>query len=139
MISMIPMAIIILSGLYLLWLAALSFAAPARAARFLDGFAGSARAHYLELAIRIVVGASFLMYAPQMQHPHLFRIFGWVLVITTLPLLLVPWRWHQRIAKKAVPYATAHLRLFGLGSGLFGGFVLASVMFGLGIQQQDIA
>lgn len=39
----IAAAVVVLSGAYLLWLAASALAAPARAARFLDGFAGSAR------------------------------------------------------------------------------------------------
>lgn len=130
MINLLSLAIIVLSGLYLLWLAWLSFAAPVRAARFLSSFASSARAHYLELFIRLVVGASLLLYTPQMQYPNLFRIVGWVLIITTLPLLAVPWRWHQQIAQRAVPCTTGNLKICGLASALFGGFVLACVTLG---------
>lgn len=130
MVDKLSFTIIILAGFYLLGLAGLAFAAPARAARFLGSFASSASAHYLELAIRLAVGAALLQYALHMLYPSLFLLIGWVLVITTILLLAIPWQWHHRIAKRAVPLATAQLGLFGLGSAVFGGFVLVSALRG---------
>lgn len=121
---------LVLAGAYLLWLAGLCLFAPARATRFLDGFASSARAHYLELAIRLAIGAALLQYAPRMMYPDLFQFVGWVLVASTILLLAIPWHWHHAIARRAVPLATAHLRLFGLSSAAMGGFVLASILRG---------
>jgi uncharacterized protein YjeT (DUF2065 family) len=57
-----------------------------------------------------------------------FRLFGWVLVITTAVLFAVPWRWHHRFALQTVPYAVRHLRLFGVASCVVGGFILTSVI-----------
>jgi hypothetical protein len=130
MLNAVALTVITLSGLYLLGLAALSLLAPTRAQRFLDAFASSARAHYLELSIRLAVGASLLVYAPKMRFAEWFHIAGWVLVITTLLLTAVPWRWHHRFAQRAVPYATRHPRLLGAASALLGTLVLASVASG---------
>jgi hypothetical protein len=119
-------ALVVLAALYLLGLGTAALLAPARATRFLSGFAGSARAHYLELAIRLVVGSALVAHAPDMRLPGLFSAFGWVLVITTAGLLALPWRWHQRFAQHAVPRATRHLWLVALVALALGAFMLTA-------------
>jgi hypothetical protein len=51
MIELIARGGVLLTGLYLIGLAGVSLFAPARATLFLDGFASSARTHYLELVL----------------------------------------------------------------------------------------
>jgi uncharacterized protein YjeT (DUF2065 family) len=130
MIGILASAVVVLSGLYFVVLAIASFLAPGRVERFLSAFAGSAGAHYSELLIRLVVGGSFLLASPDMLFAPVFRLFGWVLVITTVVLFAVPWRWHHRFAQQTVPYAVRHLRLFGVASFVLGGFILTSVICG---------
>lgn len=130
MLDNLALIVIALAGVYLLGLGGLSLAAPARARRFLASFASSASAHYLELAARMLVGASVLQFSPQMQYSQLFDFVGWVLVVTTILLLAIPWYWHRAIARRAVPIATAHLGLFALASAAMGSFVLLSAFFG---------
>jgi hypothetical protein len=120
-------ALVVLAALYLLGLGATALLAPTHATRFLSGFAGSARVHYLELSIRLVVGISLVSHAPEMLLPGLFSAFGWALVITTAGLLAIPWRWHQRFAHRAVPQATRHLWLVALGSFALGVLLLTAV------------
>ena len=119
--------VVLLAGVYLVLLGAAALLAPARASRFLLGFAGSARTHYVELALRLVVGGALVMSAPGMLHPEAFRIAGWILRATTLVLLALPWRWHHRFASHAVPRAIRHLPLLGAASLLLGALVIAAV------------
>ena len=121
-------SIVVASGLWLLGLAAGSAFAPAATARFLSGFASSARAHVLEQALRIVAGAGFIIYAQQMAFTMAFRVLGWVLVGTSVVLLLLPWRWHQRFASRVVPLAQRHLLLYALASLLLGLFIFYSML-----------
>lgn len=123
-------AIVVLAALYFVALAAASFIAPEYATRFLNGFAGSARAHYSEMLVRLIVGCAFVVYAPRMLYPGVFLLFGWVLVITTVVLLLFPWRWHHRFAQKVVPPITRHVWLFGIVSFPLGGAILFAVLRG---------
>jgi hypothetical protein len=71
-----------------------------------------------------------VVYAPSMRFSAAFGVVGWVLVITTAALLAVPWRWHRRFARWAVPQALPHLRLIAAASLLFGGLVLGAVILG---------
>jgi hypothetical protein len=117
-------------GLFLTTLGVASLAAPSHASRFLLGFAGSPSRHYAELALRILVGGAFVFVAPGMLFPSAFALFGWVLLLTTAGLLLIPWRWHHRFAQRAVPEALRFLPWVGLFSVVFGGLVLSAVYHG---------
>lgn len=129
MIVAIAQGVVVLAGLYLVGLGVLALAKPGIAGRFLQGFAGSAPKHYAELAVRFLVGAALLVHAPRMAGPAAFRVFGWLLLATTAALLCVPWRWHDRFARAAVPRAMRHARLVGLFALLSGAAVLAAMLF----------
>lgn len=130
LISLLAMVIVLGMAAFLVVLFVASVLAPSRAASFLGGFASSARTHYLEMALRLIVGGGFVAYAPFMAHALLFRVFGWILLVTTAALLLLPWRWHQHFAGWAVPFAIRNLRLY-TGSGfLLAVFILYGVIAG---------
>lgn len=116
--------VVFVSGAWLVGLAALSMFAPQRAAQLLSGFAGSARAHYLEQALRIVAGVGFILYSSAMRLPTVFLVFGWVLVLTSAGLLAVPWQLHGRFANWVVPFVIRHLKLYAGGA-----LLLAAAIF----------
>lgn len=121
--------VIAITALYFMGFAAACFFAPSAVARFLTGFANSARAHYLELAIRLSVGTSLIVQSPDMLGPEVVRVIGWILVVTTVALACVPWHWHHRIAEQSVPKALRHLKLLGLAA-LAGGVTLFVALWG---------
>ena len=128
--EVLALAVVLLSGLYLLALGTASLLAPARASRFLLGFASSSSVHFAELLLRFIAGAGFVLYAPRMIFPGTFNFFGWLLLVTTGGLLVVPWRWHHRFAQRAVPLFTGHIAWVGLVSLVIGGFILWAVLHG---------
>jgi len=130
MLEVAALAVVVLTGIYFIALGAAALLMPARASRFLLGFAGSAFTHYAELILRLLVGTALVLHAPRMLFPGAFNLFGWVLLATTAGLLLVPWRWHHRFAQQTVPRATRHITLIGLCSLVLGGLVLAAVIRG---------
>jgi hypothetical protein len=130
MLNLLALLVILLTGVYFIGLAVVALTVPARATHFLFGFASSAITHYFELSIRIVIGCAFLLRAPQMPFSEAFSIFGWILIITTTCLFLVPWKWHHRFARWAVPHAIRQLKLVAVASLVLGGLVLASALSG---------
>lgn len=121
-----------LTGLYFVALAVGAFLAPNAVRRFLAGFAGSRRAHYLELGLRLAVGGALVSHAPSMHLAGLFTSFGWALVVTTAGMLVVPWRWHRRFAAWSVPLAVRHLPLLGLAALALGCAILLAAARGTG-------
>ncbi|MGB0134297.1 hypothetical protein [Dokdonella sp.] len=123
-------AMVVAAGLYLVALGLAAMVMPARAARFLNAFASSAPVHFLELFLRFAVAACFLLYSPALRFPALFETVGWVLLVTSAMLLVIPWRVHRRFAAWAVPRATKHVGVLGICSLLGGLFVLYSADWG---------
>jgi hypothetical protein len=117
-------AIVLLFGLFLIALGGVSLLTPAKAKAFLLGFATSAFTHYLEMALRLVVGGSALYQAPHLSFSTAFTIFGWMLIATSAVLLVFPWKWHHRFAEKAVPHALTYLPVLGVVSITFGVVIL---------------
>ncbi|MGH8049660.1 MAG: hypothetical protein ACREPB_03265 [Arenimonas sp.] len=130
MISLLALIIVLLAALYFLALALVSFLRPEKASGFLLGFASSASFHYLELLIRIVIGAAFVIRAPLMKFSEIFSIFGWLLIGTSACLFLVPWHWHHKFTQKVVPQALRYLKLVALSSFAMGAFIIACAILG---------
>lgn len=90
MIDLLAGAVIVSAGLYLIALGISCFVRPSSATKFLLGHSSSGVLHYLELALRMLLGASLIQKAPTLGYPPIFSLFGWVLIVTTTVLFLVP-------------------------------------------------
>jgi len=128
MIQIAAQAIVLLSALFLFALACLSLFIPRLAIWFLGGFASSAKTHYLEMIIRLIVGIAFIINAPTMLYTKVFIIFGWLLVGSTAILILLPWRWHHLFAQKFASPVIRQVWLIGIGSLLLSAFILFAAL-----------
>jgi hypothetical protein len=119
--------VVVAFGLFLIAFTGVTFARPALAERFLSGFASSARTHYLEEVVRLVVGAALIVLSPVMWQPKLFSLIGWAVVVSSTALMCTPWRWHQRFAQRVLPTVLRHLKLSAVGPLVFGALLLYAV------------
>ena len=113
--------------LFLIGLTLVIAAMPSLAERFLRSFASSAQAHYTEQGLRLLVGAAVVHLASSMRHPQLFKLFGWLMVVTTVGLLLIPWQWHHKFSTTVMPPVIRHMRLFALAALALAAFILYGV------------
>ncbi len=127
MLSVISLTIVATAALYLIALGGAALVRPAVAQRFLGGFATTPRVHFTELALRVLAGAALVLRAPHMVGSPALLLFGWILIVTSLALALVPWRWHQRFAAWSVPQATQFMPVIGVAS-LVGGLGLLAAL-----------
>ena len=120
--------LVTLSGVFLVGLSGAMMVAPSFARRFLSSFASSFRSHVLEQALRFVAGLGFVYAAPEMRFTLVFRAFGWFVVITSVVLLLLPWRLHHRFGRRTIPTALARLKLYAIGTFGLGAFILFATL-----------
>ena len=113
-------------AIFFLMLGLAALIRPSIARRFLLGFATSALKHYTELAMRFLVGASMLLVAPHSAYSSALAAFGWLLIVTTAVMAIVPWRIHRRFAEASVPKALRFLPMIGVSSLVLGGLLLWS-------------
>jgi hypothetical protein len=125
--SVLAGIVVVACGLFLIGVTGIVFAKPALAERFLMSFASSARAHYVEQACRLLVGASLVVLAPAMWQTNMFRLIGWAIVVSSLGLILIPWRWHHRFGERVLPMLVRHMKLYAVGLFAFGALLLYGV------------
>lgn len=121
-------SVVALFGLVLVGFAGLAFVRPGRADSFVQLFASTRRAHVTEQVVRLVFGAGLIHFSPMAFYPAGLRVLGWALVITSLLLLVLPWRWHFRFGRWAVPLVRRHLRLYAICALLLGLALLGAVV-----------
>ncbi len=123
--NIISALIVLAFGLSLIGFAVLAFVKRLYAENFLELFASSARSHFTEQILRLVVGTALIIFSPSMWYSDLFRIFGWIIVVTTVGLIVIPWRWHQGFAQKVIPLVIRFLAIYGIASFVLGAFILS--------------
>ena len=121
-------AILVAFSLFLVGLTVVVFAKPAVAERFFMSFASSARAHYTEQVIRLLIGTSLVIRSAQMWQPKIFWFVGWAIVLSSLVLILSPWQWHRRFGEKVRPMLIRRMKLFAVGLLAFGVLLLCGVL-----------
>lgn len=124
-------AILVVFGLFLVGLTVVIFAKPAVAGRFLMSFASSARAHYAEQVVRLLIGASLIIRSGVMWQPKVFWLVGWSIVLSSLLLILTPWQWHDRFGEEVRPMLIRYMKLFAIGLLAFGGLLIYGVLTGI--------
>jgi hypothetical protein len=130
-VSAVAGAILVAFGLFLVGLTVVVFAKPAVAERFFMSFASSARTHYTEQIVRLVIGASLIIRSGAMWQAKVFWLVGWAIVLSSLGLILTPWQWHDRFGEVVRPMLIRHMKLFAAGLLGFGVLLIFSLTFSL--------
>ena len=130
--SVVAAVVVVAFGLSLIAFTSVAFAKPAIAERFLSAFASSARTHYVEQVVRLLVGAALVVFSPTMWQPKMFWLFGWAIVVSSAVLLCLPWQWHHRLGERfrILPLLVRHLRLYAVGTCALGALLLYGVLAG---------
>ena len=106
--------VIILYGIALILMSVIMIIKPDIGEKFLQSFASSARAHYFEQLIRMVFGVALVLHPSYDRFGEYMIPFGWVIIVTTVGLLFIPWRWHQKFAMRVVPPAIQFMKVYAL-------------------------
>src|SRR4051812_15955788 len=124
--------VVVAFGIVLILFACVVFAKQATAERLLRPFASSARAHYVEQAFRLLIGAALVLLSTVMWQPTVFWFLGWAIVVSSAALVCAPWQWHHRFGERMRPIFFRHLRVYAVGAFAFGALLLYGVFAGGG-------
>ena len=126
-INLLSGVVILFFCIFLIGLAIVIVIKPQRAEQFLSSYASSASAHYTEQIARLIVGVAFVVLAPYMSYSNLFNLFGWILIVTTIGLLLIPWQWHHKFGEWAIPLTLRYMKFYALGAFILGVLIIYSL------------
>lgn len=99
--AVLAFVILAAAGLWLVAVALLMALRPNYCLQLLAKMATSLEAsnwrlQFTEQGLRIVAGAALIVRAPVAKLPSAFEIAGWLLVISSLVIIVLPIRWHGR-------------------------------------------
>lgn len=140
MLAAVAFIVALLAATFLVLLGLACFVRPVDARRFLGSLASTARLHFIEVLLRLAVGAALVVCAPRMLLGSAIAAFGWILLGTSVGMALVPWRRHQRFAAVVVPHVFKHLRVVGLVAVAGGlGLLIALVVPRVAVQRLPLS
>ena len=119
--------IIFFFGIYLISLLALTFVYKRYAVSYFSAFASSQKLHLIEQFFRMVIGIALYIFSTSMLFPQFFRMFGLIIITSTLVLIIFPWTWHNKIGKKVIPLTIKYLPYYAFSAAIFGTFILYAV------------
>jgi hypothetical protein len=122
--------IVVVVAIFFLALGAITLVRPPIAREFLLGFATNALKHYAELLARVLIGTSLLLIARNSAYSAVLSAFGWLLIVTTAFMTVIPWRFHHRFTQSTVPKALRLLPLIGITSLAIGALLVLAIVTG---------
>ena len=128
MITTIGQLLIILSGIWLITVSAVMFIKPKIASYYFKKAASTNFINYSEIIIRCIWGISLLLYAGLSKYSEFFKIFGLVIIGTSLILFFIPRKWHARYAVWSVTFIEPYMRVASLFSFVLGIFLIYAVI-----------
>lgn len=87
--------IIILFGVFLIGVRFLMLFDPKRARSTLQKAGSTNLINYGEITIRLIPAIAMIIFSDWAKYPMPFKVFGWIMAITSLVLYFVPKEWHQ--------------------------------------------
>lgn len=95
----VALAVVVAAGLWLVTLACLMALRPAYChalfARMTAALqASNWRVQVVEQGLRVLAGVALIVRAPDSKLPQAFEVAGWLLVASSVLILLAPIRWH---------------------------------------------
>jgi hypothetical protein len=95
----IALIIVVAAGLWLVAVAFLMALRPRLCLHLIDRMKTSLersswRLQFTEQGLRVLAGAALVVRAPASKLPLVFEVAGWILVGTSLLIMLAPIRWH---------------------------------------------
>ncbi len=122
--------VIILFGVFIIYVGLLMFFAPEKARATLMKAGGTNFINYAEITIRMIPAAAMIFYADFSKYPDAFKLFGWFMLGTSLILYFVPRKLHHSFSLRAADILKPrYVRWLSPLSLLFG---LAIIYFTIG-------
>ncbi len=118
----------ILFGVFIILVGFLMLFAPKKARSVLRKAGSTNFINYAEITIRLIPAAAMILYADFSKLPIAFEIFGWIMVITSIILYMVPRKTHHRFSMKSADrLKPIYFQLISPFAVLLGGLIIYNV------------
>ena len=120
--------IIILFGVFIIFVGLLMLFAPKKARAILRKAGSNNFINYAEITLRLIPAIAMILYADFSKLPLAFKIFGGIMVLTSLILYLIPRKNHHSFSMKSADLLKPiYFQLIAPFAMLFGGLIIFNV------------
>lgn len=101
MITEIAKWIILLFGVFIIFIGFVMLFNPNKARTTLRKAGSTNIINYAEITIRLIPAIALIVYADFSKFPEAFEIFGWIMLLTSLVIYVIPRKMHHTFSMKS--------------------------------------
>ena len=131
--------VLIFFGIFLIFIGFVMLINPIKARNTLRKAGSTNFINYAEITIRLIPAISLILYSEFSKFPEAFKIFGWIMLITSLILYVVPRKTHHKFSMKSADILKPiYFQLISPFAFLFGGLIIYNTLWGKVIGLQNV-
>ena len=120
--------VVIIFGVFIIFIGFVMLIKPEIARSTLRKAGSTNFINYAEITLRLIPAISLIVCAELSKYPEAFKIFGWVMLITSLILYIIPRKIHHQFSMKSADLLKPlYFQLISPFAFLFGGLILYNV------------
>ena len=120
--------IVLFFGVFIIFIGFIMLFNPKKARETLRKAGSTNFINYAEITSRLIPAIALILYSDLSKYPEAFKIFGWIMLITSLVLYAVPKKIHHKFSMKSADILKPiYFQLISPFAFLFGGLIIYNV------------
>ena len=120
--------IVIFFGIFIIFIGSVMLINPIKARNTLRKAGSTNLINYAEITLRLIPAIALIVCSEVSKFPMAFKIFGWIMLITSLILYVVPRKIHHKFSMKSAEILKPiYFRLISPFAFLLGGLILYNI------------
>ena len=121
--------VVIFFGLFIVFIGFIMLVKPQKARATLRKAGSTNFINYAEITIRLIPATALILHSDFSKYPEAFKIFGWIMLITSLILYIVPRKFHHKFSMKSADVLKPiYFQLISPFAFLFGGLIIYNAL-----------
>ena len=121
--------VLIIFGIFIIFIGFLMLINPKKARSTLRKAGSTNFINYAEITIRLIPAFSLIVYSEFSKYPEAFKIFGWIMLITSFILYVVPRKIHHKFSMKSADILKPiYIQLISPLAFLLGGLIIYNTL-----------
>lgn len=120
--------IVLFFGIFIIFIGFVMLLNPNKARNTLRKAGSTSLINYAEITIRLIPAIALILYSDLSKFPESFKLFGWIMLITSLILYVIPRKMHHKFSLKSADILKPiYFQLISPFAFLFGGLIIYNI------------
>lgn len=121
--------VVLLFAFFIIFVGFLMLFAPKKARNTLRKAGSTNFINYTEITVRLIPAIALILYSDSSKIPEAFKVFGWIMLLTSMILYMVPRKIHHQFSmKSADTLKPIYFQLISPFALLFGGLIVYNAL-----------